>query len=178
MSEQVILKKALAFYAKVGIEGFSMGPLAKYCDMGVANIYHYFGNRLGLLNAMYLEAYKLWGKSLAAEANTVSKGAKAKFLHLWSGSVLFFSKHPGFSKLLLTLELEGIVDETTRKAGRSQLNMFTEILEKGIAKGNLDTNLDLEVLLQYVLQSLLIADGKGNSNHIGSIIYKGLKIKK
>jgi AcrR family transcriptional regulator len=61
---QAILEAARAHLAKVGFEGFSMGPLAKAAGVARGTLYLYFPTREELLYTLHLEALHGWKDAL------------------------------------------------------------------------------------------------------------------
>lgn len=180
MKEEIVAK-TLEFLGKSGFTGLSMGPLAKYCNMGVANIYHYFGNREGLIQAVFAEIWKRWSTAVAKDKSPVPDkgGYKARFHALWMCSYRFFARHKAYVAILQTCESEKLIAQPTLKQCDILFATLDNLVQKGIEKGNIE-NLEPLFVRRYFLDQVFLAikSDKLDPQILMEICYKGIKAKK
>lgn len=180
MKEEIIAK-TLEFLGKSGFTGLSMGPLAKYCNMGVANIYHYFGNRDGLIQAVFADIWRRWSVAVTTDKNSLpdKSGYKARFLAFWMSSYRFFAKHKAYVSILQTCESEKLISQPTLKQCDPLFASLDSLVQKGIERGNIE-NLEPLFIRRYFLDQVFFAvkSDKLDPEILMEICYKGLKAKK
>lgn len=177
MKEEIITK-ALQYLSKTGLIGLSMGPFAAFCKMGVANIYHHFGNREGLIQSVYAEIWLRFSLEIGKISPSNEKGYKNRFFLFWNCAHNFFAKNPHFVAILQTIEAEKLVNPATTEQCEKYFKTLDEMLWKGIEKGNLD---DFEALFvrKYFLENIFLSVKTLHQDPeiLMGICYKGIKKK-
>lgn len=141
-ARRAILDAAESLLVEGGADAFSMRRLAERCGTTPSTLYHYFGDKPGLVHALLEE--RLQG--LAADLRTVSLPGDpvGNACALASAFARFGLRNPSHYLLLVVSNGDEAVDPPSREEVQRQL---TEPLDELVARGELDPG-DLEGLRQ------------------------------
>ncbi|MEM7443834.1 MAG: TetR/AcrR family transcriptional regulator [Pseudomonadota bacterium] len=140
-----ILAAATQEFAAKGLEGARTDDIARRAGANKRMIYHYFGSKEGLFQAVLEDTYAEIRGSEAALQLT-SRDPVEAMGQLVAFSFDWFLKHPEFVKLLNEENLHGAAHVRASNVARS-LNMplvelISELLERGAKSGQFRTGVD------------------------------------
>ncbi len=151
-----LIDAAIERFAASGLEcGFD----AIAADAGVTKgaLYHHFGSKAGLVEAVYREAIKRHAARVVASSSTGT--GRERLLGLVSSSVELYSSQTPFYRLLAQLhEAASRSPELAAIAERSQsyqLDYFTQAVVLGQRDGTIRAGLDPEALALVVRAAVL-----------------------
>jgi AcrR family transcriptional regulator len=138
------------------IERFAAdGPGASFdavaADVGVTKgaLYHHFGSKEGLVEAVYKEAIRRHADRVI-EASATGTG-RERLLALVDASARLYSSRTPFYRLLVSLHLAAAMErpalaDTARRVQRAQRDFMIELVREGQRDGSIRPNLDAEGL--------------------------------
>lgn len=140
-----ILSAATQEFAAKGLEGARTDDIARRSGANKRMIYHYFGSKDGLFQAVLEDTYaRIRGSE--ADLQLTSRDPVLAMGQLVAFSFDWFLRHPEFVKLLNEENLHGAAHVRSSNVARS-LNMplvelISELLERGAASGQFRTGVD------------------------------------
>ncbi len=140
-----ILSAATQEFAAKGLEGARTDDIARRSGANKRMIYHYFGSKDGLFQAVLENTYaRIRGSE--ADLQLTSRDPVVAMGQLVAFSFDWFLRHPEFVKLLNEENLHGAAHVRSSNVARS-LNMplvelISELLERGAASGQFRTGVD------------------------------------
>ncbi len=140
-----ILAAATQEFAAKGLEGARTDDIARRAGANKRMIYHYFGSKDGLFQAVLENTYaQIRGSE--ADLQLTSRDPAIAMGQLVAFSFDWFLKHPEFVKLLNEENLHGASHVRSSNVARS-LNMplvelISELLDRGAASGQFRTGVD------------------------------------
>lgn len=140
-----ILTAATQEFSAKGLEGARTDDIARRAGANKRMIYHYFGSKDGLFQAVLENTYaRIRGSE--AELQLTSRDPVTGMGQLVAFSFDWFLKHPEFVKLLNEENLHGAAHVRSSNVARS-LNMplvelISELLERGAASGQFRSGVD------------------------------------
>lgn len=147
-TRQRLIEAAIERFAADG-PGASFDAVA--ADVGVTKgaLYHHFGSKEGLVEAVYKEAIRRHAERVVAASS--SGTGRERLLALIDASARLYISGTPFYRLLTRLHLEAGASrphlaETTRRALRSQREHMVALARAGQADGSIRAGLDAEAL--------------------------------
>ncbi|MCW3022055.1 MAG: transcriptional regulator [Conexibacter sp.] len=118
-------------------------------DVGVTKgaLYHHFGSKEGLVEAVYKEAIRRHADRVI-EASAAGTGRERLFALVDASARLYSSRTP-FYRLLVSLHLAAAMErpalaDTARRAQRTQRDFMIELVRQGQRDGSIRPGLDAE----------------------------------
>lgn len=152
-----ILKAAEAAFAAKGFEGCSLSDILCIAKVNKRMIYHYFGDKQGLYEAIFTGMWKkmrddIGDQVLNAEGNPHEKIKKVMFTIFE-----YYHAHPNFVRLVMWEGLEGqrISAETWSQVRGPVYRPIIEYIQEAQSQGLLDKRLDPVHLIISFLADIL-----------------------
>jgi AcrR family transcriptional regulator len=143
-----LIDAAIARFAADGL-GASFAAVA--ADVGVTKgaLYHHFGSKEGLVEAVYKEAIRRHADRVV-EASARGSG-RERLLALVDASTRLYSSRTPFYRLLVTLHLAAAMErpslaDIARRMQRTQREFMIELVRQGQRDGSIRPQLDAEAV--------------------------------
>jgi AcrR family transcriptional regulator len=141
-----LIDAAISRFAADGV-GASFDAVA--ADVGVTKgaLYHHFGSKEGLVEAVYKEAIRRHAARVVAASSTGS--GRDRLLALVDASARLYGSRSPFYRLLVSLHLAAAMErpalaDTARKMQRTQRDYMIELVRAGQRDGSIRPELDPE----------------------------------
>jgi AcrR family transcriptional regulator len=141
-----LIDAAISRFAADGV-GASFDAVA--ADVGVTKgaLYHHFGSKEGLVEAVYKEAIRRHAARVT-EASSTGSG-RDRLLALVDASARLYGSRSPFYRLLVSLHLAAAMErpalaDTARKMQRTQRDYMIELVREGQRDGSIRPELDAE----------------------------------
>jgi AcrR family transcriptional regulator len=141
-----LIDAAISRFAADGV-GASFDAVA--ADVGVTKgaLYHHFGSKEGLVEAVYKEAIRRHAARVVAASSTGS--GRDRLLALVDASARLYGSRSPFYRLLVSLHLAAAMErpalaDTARKMQRAQRDYMIELVREGQRDGSIRPELDPE----------------------------------
>lgn len=173
-SEEQILDAACQLVAECGEGSFRISDLVKRSGRSVGSIYHFFGSREGVLEAVWLSqltsAWAVDDERLRLLADTISSPAQledmvvllARDLHDPARSDQLWSKLEVISASRRRPALRRIVERAQQSMTDAYTSLIRDLQTRGIVQGSVDPAA-LAVFVQAVTLGRIVSDLSGSS---------------
>ncbi len=149
---ETMLKTAKELFLKKGYDAVSLAEIAEKAEFSRITIYSYFKGKTDILVAIIAEAF-LEGIQKYALMIKDKKSCYEKLKSYGIHEYRTFRQHPQYHLLIVRfrqhrLEKENISDrnlDLLRKSDEIAFNLFSEIINEGISKGEFRDDLDIEL---------------------------------
>lgn len=143
-----LIDAAIERFAADGL-GASFDAVAREVGVTKGALYHHFGSKEGLVEAVYREAIRRHAERIVA-ASAAGTG-RERLLALVDASARLYSSRTPFYRVLSMLHLAAALDhpalaEIARRAQRSQRDFMIDLARQGQRDGSIDPGLDAEAL--------------------------------
>lgn len=158
--EAVVLKKAMEVFWKQGYEKTSMQDLVDHMGIHRRSIYDTFGNKHSLFLSALAEYESMVSDSLSKTINhtQTTKQAVRAIFNTVINTAESTDSPVGCLAVNTATELASIdldIKQIITKMFKSTEQMFKDILEEGIEKGELSPSLNAQVTAQYLHTNLV-----------------------
>lgn len=168
-----ILKAAVKVFSQNGLHKAKVEDIAKEAGIGKGTIYEYFDSKKDLFQEMIkysIESYKNGVEQIFQGASSVMEG----LLQYANFHGSFLNEHLDMAQTLAA-QSETLSEDMRCWIIKTKLDMYVlmeAMIKKGIATGELNSNLDIDVAIlsiigtinQYYAKKIFV--DKENSNHI------------
>jgi AcrR family transcriptional regulator len=150
--QQKVLEAALACFSETGIEQTDMRTISARADTSLGSIYYQFGNRDGLVAAVYLEGLARYQQALMMKL-AASRSARSALAALIEAHIDWSLSEPLWARFLLTVRRDPGVEsqiDSINELNRHFAATVAEHLRPHIASGTLST-MPIDLFLAIVL---------------------------
>jgi len=179
-TRDAILEAAEAIFGERGFSKTTLEDVAAAAAVSRPLVYRYFGDKRDLFALVVQRALEEWNAVLVAEAARTTPGT-AHTLRLVLVACLNFARTRGVLRGLLIRDARLVRSEVGEvlDQGRDLLpNLVHEILERGVQRGDVRSDLDLddmahvvsEVFVSYSLLILAGADAEVSNRRVEAVI--------
>ncbi len=129
-----ILAAALRVFARAGVHGTPVPPIAKEAGVGVGTLYHYFDGKEAIVNAVFRDAKERLRSRLFDDLPPVEP-SKPLFDELWSRLAAFATEDPETFQFLEMQDHRGYLDDESRSVEMRLLIPLRSLVQQGRRAG-------------------------------------------
>lgn len=137
-----------------GLQNTPMSMIAKAADVGAGTIYRHFANKDELVVAVYTSLLADLDRVLSdlIDMESLYTGpVKVRFFLYWRKFFEYHQAHPEQTNLLVYLGMSPYIKELIKDIPNQSTEVFYKILMDGQAELLIKSNVEIEVLIKYIL---------------------------
>ena len=128
-----ILETTLRLIVERGLESTPMSLIASEAGVGMGTIYHYFGSKEELVNALYREL-KMRVHGAMLEAYEVDAPLRHRFFCIWRNLFQFYLANPELFQFLDQYSLSPVITPESKETGMRLWQEPIRLFEEGRAQ--------------------------------------------
>lgn len=141
-----IMEAALKVFARTGVHGTPVPPVAAEAGVGVGTLYRYFDNKEALVNAVFRDT-KARLRARLLDGLEPDGSSRALFDHLWDRLTAFAEQEPEAFQFLELQDHQSYLDTDSLAEESALLGPLNRLVRAGQARGELSTALSPDVAI-------------------------------
>jgi TetR/AcrR family transcriptional regulator, repressor of fatR-cypB operon len=141
-----ILDAALRIFARSGVDGTPVPPIAKEAGVGVGTLYHYFESKDAIVNAVFRRTKRQLQEHLLSDLPSLEP-SRALFDLVWDRMADFATQEPDAFRFLEMQDHAPYLDDTSRKEESKLLGPLRALVEQGQRAGLFSRDIRPEIAL-------------------------------